>query len=1093
MHMKRLASRVIAAALFLPVAITIHGAELKDWQNPELTGINHLEPHATLVICPDAATALKIGPVSNEERVKSPFYRSLNGLWRYHYASNHLGRVGNFWSPDFDDTAWTSIPVPANVEKLGFGVPIYVNIPYPWPKPWRPPFVPEDDPNNTVNSYRRTFDLPREWDGRRVLLTFDGVNSFFYLWVNGERVGMGKDSRTPVEFDITRFLHPGQNLIAVENFRWCDGSYLEDQDFWRLSGIFRDVYVWSPPQVHIRDFEVKTDVDLDTGDAVLGVTARVERVGVAAAGAAVETTLLGPSGKPVGTGRTSVVVRAGAREVEARISIPVKAPPLWSAETPVLHRLLLALKDDQSKTLEVIPVSVGFRKVEVREGNLLVNGRRILIKGVNRHEIDPERGQAVTLEGMIRDIEVMKQHNINAVRTAHYPNQPAWYDLCDRLGLYLVDEANIESHGMGYDRESLAHPPEWKAAHLDRTVRMVERDKNHASILIWSLGNEAGNGPNFEATYDWIKQRDSSRPVHYERAGFARNTDIYCPMYPPPSLLADYAEGRRVDNNWGKDFILEPQAKRTRPLILCEYSHAMGNSSGNMWLYWDQFYSKPYLQGGFIWDWVDQAQREPIRRNSTRTARPVEGKEPWFWAFGGDYGPAGTPSDQNFVCNGLVTPDRKPHPSLHEVAHIYQYVHTRPVSLATRRLEVRNWFDFTNLKDIATGYWRVLADGREIQGGYLPAMDLPPGMSGELTVPVRPFVAGPGVEYFLQLTFRLKASQPWAKRGHEIAWDEFKLPDMAPARVVSSAGAPAPLVTEENDRIRVVASGTTATFSRSLGTLVSLEKSGIERMRTPLRPDFWRAPTDNDRGRDMKSSQGVWRFAHSDARLEQCSVAGPDGNGRVVVRATHALPSVKSSWTTTYTVDVWGDVLVEAVFDVEAEAAAKLPKLPRLGMQMTLRGSFDQIAWLGPGPHETYSDRKDARVGHYRGRVADQYFKDYVEPGESGNKVEVRWLALTDRIGAGLLVVGQPQFSANALPYTTDDLQRAEHPHELPVRDFVVLNVDARQQGVGGDDSWGAWPHEAHLIPARRHAYRFKLHALASGEDPRKLARIQAE
>jgi beta-galactosidase len=484
--------------------------------------------------------------------------------------------------------------VPANVEMHGHGIPIYVNIPYPWPKPWVPPFVPVDDPNNTVNSYRRTFSVPRDWDGRRVLLTFDGVNSFFYCWVNGQRVGMGKDSRTPVHFDITPYLKPGDNVLAIENFRWCDGSYLEDQDFWRLSGIFRDVYLWSPPNVHIRDFTVRTDLDAQYRDADFQLAVKVQNTSAAAAPVTVEGKLLDPAGKVIATPTIKLEAPAGG-EYEAAIAMSVANPLKWTAETPNLYKLLLTLKDSAGKTLEVIPVNVGFRKVEIRDGHLLVNGQRILIKGVNRHEHHPELGQVMTVPDMIRDLELMKQNNINTVRTCHYPDVPAWYDLCDRYGMYLIDEANIESHGMGYGKESLANFPEWLDAHLNRTIRMFERDKNHPSVIIWSLGNEAGDGPNFVATSQWLKQHDPTRPVHYERAGLAAHTDIYCPMYASPKHTAEYAS--------------KPQ---TRPLIQCEYAHAMGNSSGNLWLYWDLIYSRPHLQGGSIWDWVDQGLRKPV-------------------------------------------------------------------------------------------------------------------------------------------------------------------------------------------------------------------------------------------------------------------------------------------------------------------------------------------------------------------------------------------------------------------------------------------------------------------------------------------------
>ena len=1078
-----------------------------DWQNPRLTGVNTLPPHATAVICPDADTALAIGPVSNAERVKSPWYVSLNGDWKYKYAVNHTERVPDFWTTAFDDSAWATIPVPANVEKHGYGIPIYVNISYPWRKPWEPPYVPEDDPNNTVNAYRRTFTVPEAWDARRVVITFDGVNSMFYLWVNGEKVGMGKDSRTPVEFDITAYLKPGENLLAVENFRWCDGSYLEDQDFWRLSGIFRDVYLWSPAMVHIRDFEVKTDLDAAYKDAELTLSVAVENHGEAAAAVTVEGALFNPEkdGKSVWPvlrpdvinekglkGNTMAILSATlqvepGKESNGEVTIDVGRILKWSAETPYLYPLVLTLKDDAGKVIEVRRVNVGFREVEMKDGNLLVNGKRILIKGTNRHETDPDLGHAVNVEGMIKDIEVMKQHNINAVRTSHYPNQPVWYDLCDRYGLYLVDEANIESHGMGYGRKSLANFEEWLDAHMDRTVRMVERDKNHPSVIIWSLGNEAGNGPNFEATYDYIKERDPGRPVHYERAGLDRNTDIYCPMYSKPRLLQDYADGKKVDGDWGPAFILEEGAPRTRPLILCEYAHAMGNSSGNMWLYWDLIYSKPYLQGGFIWDWVDQSLRESVAQKPPRVAKPLQPGEPTFWAFGGDYGPEDTPSDQNFCSNGLVSPDRVPHPGLLEVKHIYQYIHCKPVDLAARTVEVKNWFDFVNIKDVAVLHWQLTADGVLLQEGDMPTPDIAPQSTAQITVPVEAFTAEPGVEYFLNLSFRLADEASWAPKGHEIAWDQFKLPDAVPA-LAAAASDVALSVTEDSGKIVVTGKDMTATFDKKAGALASLTLAGTELIKSPLRPDFWRAPIDNDRGRGMDKTQGEWKTAHENVRVNDMTVE--ESAGRVVVTANMLLTDVKAHWTTRYTVLNTGEVLVAADF---VPRKTDLPKLPRLGMQLILPAGFDKITWLGPGPQETYIDRKDARVCRYSGTVREQFCYDYVEPGESGNKVDVRWAALQNEQGVGLLVVSDPahNVSLNACHYTADDIASAEHPFELPERDHVVLNVDWKQQGLGGDDSWGAWPHDQYLIPCEPQSYRFRLRPITSDEDIAQWARTE--
>ncbi len=1066
------APAILATLALSLLAITVGSAqERKEWQDPKLTGVNNQAPHATMVVCPDAQTAKSIRFVNNAERVKSSFYRSLNGDWKYHYAANHAGRVDGFWKPDFDDSRWATIPVPSNVEMLGYGIPIYVNIQYPWTwhgvKP-NPPVVPEDDPNNTVNSYRHTFTVPSEWSGRRVFLTFDGVNSFFFLWLNGQKVGVGKDSRTPVEFDITEYLKPGQNLLAVENLRWSDGSYLEDQDMWRMSGIFRDVYLWSPPNVHIRDLENRVEFDDQYQNAEVHGTLKLVNYGKETATVVLHPTLFDPQGNEVMSPRVEKTVGAG-EELTVEGRAPVNNPLKWSAETPNLYKLLVAVEDPSGKVLEVIPFNLGFRKVEIREGNLLVNGQRILVKGVNRHEFDPDHGQAITVEGMEKDVQVMKQFNVNTMRCSHYPNQPAWYDLCDRYGIYLIDEANIESHGMGYGKETLAQNPDWADAHMNRTVRMVERDKNHASVIIWSLGNEAGDGPNFEATSAWVHQRDSSRPVHYEQAGRKPHTDIICPMYPHPRELAKYSA-----------------EKRDRPYIMCEYEHAMGNGSGDFWSYWNQIYTKPFLQGGSIWDWVDQGIRQP-QRDSLPLARvqKVKPGEKTFWAYGGDFGPKGTPSDDNFCCNGLVTPDREPHPGLWYVKHAYQDVHCQPVDLAARTVEIKNFFRFTNLKEIANARWSLKADGKELQSGALTDLDIAPTAARQVQIPVKTFKPQPGVEYFLHLSFRLTKDQPWARAGHEIAWDEFKLPDASPIEVKADRG-PTPKLAQDGSKIVVSGRNFEVVFEKASGALTSWRFKGTELVHSPLRPDLWRAQTDNDRGRNMERSQGVWRAAAEGAQCASCSAEERTSTRAVVITSALSLPKASAEWETTYTVRGNGEIAVQARFK---PSKTDLPKLVRLGMQMSLPAGFERITWLGPGPQESYSDRKDAPVGLYTGRVEDQFYRHYTEPGETGNKADARWVALVNGKGVGLLAIGQPLLSVNALHYGTADLNGGKHAYQLPHRDYVTLNLDLKQQGVGGDDSWGAWPHEEFLIPCQEYTYDFRLRPLEAGQDPARIAR----
>jgi len=1025
--------------------------EKDDWQNQALLSQNMERPHAMLVACPNSSIAAKIGPVDNSERVKSAFYRSLNGVWKYCYAPNPLARVSGFADPAFDDSAWTTIPVPANVEMEGFGIPIYTNTKYPWGKA-TPPTVPQDSPFNTVSAYRRTFDVPKAWDGRRIYLTFDGVNSFMYLWINGRKVGFAKDSRTPAEFDVTDYVKPGENLLAAEVFRWSDGSYLEDQDFWRMSGIFRDVYLWTAPLVRVRDVQVDTVLDAAYADAALRVAVELASLEQTERAATVEIALADERGRPVFAPVTMTTNVAAGVATKLTFGVPVKNPAKWSAEKPNLYRLFVTLKNGAGEIEQVFPLNVGFRSVEIRDGNLLVNGKRIFVKGVNRHEHDPKSGQNVPMATMVRDVELMKQNNINTVRTCHYPNVPAWYDLCDRYGLYVIDEANIECHGA----QNLTRDETWLPAFMDRTERMVERDKNYPSVIIWSVGNENGRGKNLEKTSAWMKQRDPSRPVHSCEAGSAGWTDIVCPMYPPPARLAEYAS--------------KPQ---TRPYIMCEYAHAMGNSSGDLWSYWKQIYEKPYLQGGSIWDWVDQGIIQPAHADRPRQVVKVKPGEKTFQAYGGDFGPKDVASDDNFCCNGLVTSERKPHPGLSEVKKVYQSIHVSAADLEQGTITVKNGYFFTRLDEIVTGSWTVKAAGRLQQRGAFDVPALEPGETATVRIPFKAFKPEAGVEYWLDVRFELKGDRLWAEDGHELAWAQFALPQRAPLVVPAEKGV-APLnVLRQGDRIAVKGKGFTIGFDRPSGLLMSMQLGDAELMQGPLRPHFWRAPVDNDRGYKMEDKLGLWRKVG--AAWKPTSVTVDDADAACVrIVAKGPLPGVKADYALTYQVFADGEVRIEAAYTPVA-GSNKIPHLPRFGMQMVVPAGFESLAWYGCGPQETYADRCDARVDVYEGTVDGQYF-DYSEPGEVGNKVNVRWMSLTNSGGIGLLAVGRPLLSVNALHYTTDDLMSAKHGWEMTRRDTVTLNLDLAQMGVGGDNSWGAQPHpEFRPAADKPHVYAFSL------------------
>jgi beta-galactosidase len=1047
-----------------------------DWEDPQLIGQNRLAPHATMLVYPNVETAKKVDAMATlENRSKSPWFRSLNGDWKFLWSASKEDRPIDFYKTDFDDSSWKTIPVPSNIEIQGYGIPIYKNMAYPWLKEGekpKPPYIPNF--NNHVGSYRRAFEVPKDWDGRRIHIVFDGVNSFFYLWVNGKYIGMSKDSRTVAEFDITDVIRTGKNQIAVQVFRWNDGSWLEDQDFWRLSGIYRDVYLWSPDNLHIRDFQITTALDQPYTNGALLIDLSVANTTSQAETVTISAELLDEKGQQVIPVISTPCYLPPAQETKCNLSSSVPDIRLWSAENPYLYRLLLTLKNAEGKIIEVIPVNVGFRKVELKNGNLLVNGQRIFIKGTNRHEHHPERGQYLLPEDMIQDICLMKQNNINAVRTSHYPNTPAWYDLCDRYGIYLVDEANIECHG--YQR--LTNDPQWLAAYMDRTIRMVERDKNHPSIIFWSVGNENGWGRNLHATSSWMRQRDAGRLIVSCEAGQRPNTDVVCPMYSPPRALDEYSS--------------KPQY---RPFILIEYTHAMGNSNGDVWSYWSQIYTKPYLQGGFVWDWVDQAFRQPIpvnRKLPLAHFMPIKDSDKWFWAYGGDFGPEGTPSDNNFCCNGLVSADRTPHPGLAEMKKIYQNIQVTEFEPAKGQIEIKNGYLFTTLSDLVTGTWTIRADDKAIQSGTIEDLDIGPGQSKKIALGFKPISPEPGVEYFLDLSFVLKDKQgprfagaeSWAPAGHEVAWEQFKLPARKPAVAVELNQMPPlklipDLSKEQNGVISVEGKNFSVDVNKASGFLTSMRYKNVELMAQPLAPYFWRAPTDNDRGNRMPSRCAVWKTPMGSWKPQNVE-AKQLSPQEVLITVVSYIEDVKGDYKLSYHVYGDGAILVEA----EGRASAdKLPELPRFGMRMALPKGFEAIRWFGRGPQETYWDRCDARISLYEGKVDDQLFY-YTQLQETGNKVDVRWIGLTDEKGIGLLAVSPPEgglLSICALHYTAEDLTSEdnagpEHLFEIQRRNEVYLNLDYRQMGVGGDNSWGARTHPEFTLPGnQRYAYSFYL------------------
>ena len=1049
---------MISCAFPLVLACTAgsNSGVVNDWQNPQMFEQNKEPAHGSFIPYADFKTALA------NDRQQSPYFKLLNGHWKFHWVPKPADRPLDFYKDNFDVSQWTEIPVPSNHELQGYGIPIYLNIRYPFKAD--PPHIPHD--NNPVGSYRTTFTVPDTWQERQVFLHFGGVNSAMYVWVNGQKVGYSQDSKLPAEFNITRYLRRGENNLAVEVYRWCDGSYLEDQDFWRLSGIERDVFLFATPPVHLRDFFSIGDLDRRYKNGILKVTAHVKNYSPhPVSNYSVEITLVDANQQPVFNPlrQQEVSLKAG-EEKTLQFEQLVQSPLKWSAETPNLYSLLLTLKNEQAEIIEVVGCQAGFRKIELKNGQFLFNGFPILLKGVNRHEHDPITGHVVSEESMRRDIELMKQFNINAVRTCHYPDDPRWYELCDQYGLYIIDEANIESHGMGYEpAKTLGNNPLWKDAHLARTIRMVERDKNHPCIIFWSLGNEAGDGVNFEATSAWIHQRDTTRLVHYERAEERPHTDIVCPMYAPIERLQAY-----VSN------------KQKRPLIMCEYAHAMGNSVGNLQDYWDVIEAHNQLQGGFIWDWVDQGF---LKKDSHG--------EP-FWAYGGDYGPPDVPSDGNFCINGLVHPDRTPHPSLWEVKKVYQYIQVKPVDLTTGKIEIINKYDFMNLNHFV-GKWEITADDQSITHGDLPVLNIEPHTSQIFELAFPTIQPEPGVEYFLMVRFRTKHHIGLIPAGHEVAWNQFKLPFEKPVQALDKSQLPALELTQTEEKVQVENEKFKMILDRQTGTISSLVYQNTEFIKAGPEPNFWRAPTDNDFGNGMPARCAVWKNAGANRKIEAVNVKRISKNEiQIQIKAT--LPAKNSQYQTTYTILGNADIIIENRFE---PGSTDLPELPRFGMKMIMPVEFNHLTWYGRGPHESYWDRKTgAAVGVYAGRVQEQHFP-YVRPQENGNKTDVRWAVVTNDAGTGLLVVGMPLLSFSAHHNLIEDFdpgptKKQRHINDVKPRDLVALNVDYKQTGVGGDNSWGARPHPEYTLKPQPYRYGFRLRPFSLSEGtPMKLSKTK--
>jgi len=1041
----------VFALMLLIAALKISAQKLsEELQTPSIVSVNRMPMRASAFAYENLALA------KQRDKEKSTYFKSLNGSWKFNWVKDPRNRPHEFYRPDFDDSKWDNFKVPANWELHGYGLPIYVNQAYEFTgkkimgPDLHPPFdIPVD--NNPVGSYRKKFTLPKNWDGREVFIHLGAVKSAFFIWINGIKVGYSEDSKLAAEFDITKYLKPGENLIALQVYRWSDGSYLECQDMWRISGIERDVYLYATPILDIRDFKTVATLDQNYKNGLLSITAEVNSYKIEhntnhskADTFSVSLDLLDPNGKSVYLDQ-SIGVKTVLGNYKSNLSFntTINNVLIWSAEIPNLYTLYISLFDKNGKLLEVIPQRIGFRSVEIKNTDFLVNGKRIFIKGVNRHEHNAKQGHTLTREDMLKDMEMMKKLNINAVRNSHYPPDPYWMELCDEYGLYVIDEANIESHGRQYDLSfNLGNDKDWRIPHLERIQRMYERDKNHAAVITWSLGNEAGNGVNFYVGYDWLKKNDG-RPVQYERAEYDYNTDMIVPQYLDPESLEKYS-----------------MSNPTKPLILSEYAHIMGNSLGNFKDYWDVIESRRALQGGFIWEWVDQTI--DTIKNGKR-----------IMAYGGDFplsGPVNEDfSDNNFCAKGLVTAYRKMTPMAVEAKKVYQYIKT---TYSNDKIIVYNNYSFRNLQNVKLT-WELLKDGAVVEEGSIPQLDIEAQNQKEFSIPITA-KAKTDAEYFLNVHYKILKDEPFLHQGYVIAEEQFlwkgqrkiyKHEDRAGSLTVKNQG----------DSVKIIGKDFQVSFDIKKGTMYNYIVKGMKYIESGPVPSFWRAPTDNDIGAKLNVSLRDWRDAYLRGKLESYDLKR-EVDGYVEIKFIKSI--------------IAGNAIVEQKFLIYADGALKIaielnankgqyPLLFRFGTNLEINKTFENISFYGRGPGENYSDRKSgSMIRLYKQRLENQYFP-YIRPQESGNKTEVRWFGLQDDKSKGLRILMTDNFlSCSVLSYSVKDLdpdigKGQFHSGELKGDSHIFINVDLQQSGVGGIDSWSSMPLVRYRIPFSRHQYSY--------------------
>ncbi len=1010
-----------------------------DWENPEVFAVNKEATRATSLPYPSEKLAIA------DEYAASPYYQLLDGMWKFHWVPKVAEVPEGFYKEDYDISTWATIPVPGNWEFNGYGIPIYVNTGFGFKA--TPPNIDLD--YSPVGAYRHEFNIPADWDGRRVFLHFNAGTNAMYVWVNGQKVGYTQNSKSPAEFDITDYIRPGKNTLACQVHKFSDGSYLEDQDMWRLGGINRSVYLYSTAPTRIFDFFAHPDLDENYKNGIFSLDVVLKNYSTQPQDQVVDVAILDKAGKKVFSQSKKAVIPAESTADQA-FSGTVSSPLKWTAETPNLYTLLITLKDNNGNVIESTSHKIGFRKIEINDGQLFVNGKKVYFKGVNLHEFNTNTGNVVTPEVMMRNLQLMKELNINAVRTSHYPQDPLWYKLCDEYGLYLVDEANLESHGLGYGPDNISNFPEWRDAHMDRIIRLIERDKNHPSVIFWSLGNEASNGKVFFEMYDWAKARDNSRPVQYEQAYQRdRNTDIICHMYP----------------SW-KSMVRDAEKDLGRPYIMCEYAHAMGNSMGNFQEYWDLMRASKNMQGGFIWEWYNHGY--PTTDDQGR----------FFWAYGGDLGGYKIMNQDNFCMDGVISPDQNYIPHTYIVKKVYQNILFEANDIEKGVITVINDFKFTDInKKNYTFKWVLLENGVQFATGDFN-VDVKADSRKDVKLKLPKLAQEPGKEYYLQVFAYSKEDTPFVPAGFEVAKGEFAF--ASNNYFVKEIKNPVSLnIEQEEGQVKVNAGTVTYVFSTKDGRgLISMTDENQRVFNELPRLNFWRAPTDNDFGSWEQYSLRIWDTAGDNTITTFGGYNVTEG----VPTFTYdvKLRGIEAHVTLVYTVNQDGSLTIDAHYQALSD---ELPEMMRFGMMMALPKEYDHFTWYGRGPQENYIDRNlDAFMGVWNGNVAEQAFA-YYRPQETGNKTDVRWLTLENKDGKGIEITGSQPLSVSATNNRPEDLdpgktKKQQHASDVLPRNETVLCVDLFQRGVGGLDSWGAKPFDAYRFHGKDYKYSYTIRVI---------------